>query len=136
MLNSDCQSHFDDNINLKGLSVLKHLLFYLFLVCFSSALISFLLFLCCQYLYTLHSLFSRAKMYGSLKVNVPSEGSHQRPTPEVTTVTPRVTRSSSRRVRFSDDSGVAVVPSTPDLETSEKMVSIFLIQKLNCPRVL
>ena len=78
-------------------------------------------------------------MSGSSKENVPSKGSHQRPTPEMTTVTPRVTRSSSRRVRFSDDSGVSVVPFTPDLENSasfavkaEKMVRMLLIHNLNC----
>ena len=36
---SDCQSHCDDSINLKGLSVLKTSLFCLFLVRFSSALL-------------------------------------------------------------------------------------------------
>ena len=47
---SDCQSHSDDSIILKGLSVLKTSLICLFLVRFSSALlVSNLLFLCCQY---------------------------------------------------------------------------------------
>ena len=36
---SDCQSHSNDSINLKGLSVLKTSLFCLFFVRFSSALL-------------------------------------------------------------------------------------------------
>ena len=53
---SDCQSHSDDSINLKGLSVLKNISFCLFLVRFSSALLVSNLYVCvcvCVYIHLL-----------------------------------------------------------------------------------
>ena len=101
--------------------------------CFKTGMHEFIHILKIGYLF-----FPRAKMSEGLSKEIASKKScYHSPTPEMK-LTPRATRSSTRRVRFSDDSGVSIVPFSPDLENTagfavkrEKMVGMLLIWELH-----